>query len=130
MNGAVHDLITWSCSKNNLCILEGSRGGTSHANVCVSRGFSTWYLPSHSFEIQVNPPHLASMKEGPPLAFFLDGSPSENLTYAFYDLVQHSLCLMDKSVGILESVCDVKATDPRNISLVIDHGLESLVDVR
>ena len=70
------------------------------------------------------------MKEGPPLAFFLDGSPSENLTYAFYDLVQHSLCLMDKSVGILESVCDVKATDPRNISLVIDHGLESLVDVR
>ena len=62
-------------------------------------------------------------------AFFLDDSPSENLAHTFYDLVKYPLCLMDKSVGILESVCDVKATDPRNISLPIDHGLERLVDV-
>lgn len=129
MNGAVQDLITWSCSKNNLCILEGSGGDFARECLRFARFFHMVF--SIAFLRNTGQPAAFSEHEGrPPLAFFLDGSPSENLTYAFYDLVQHSLCLMDKSVGILESVCDVKATDPRNISLVIDHGLESLVDVR
>ena len=53
----------------------------------------------------------------------------EYQTYSFHDLVKYALHIIDKRVGILESACNIKASYPCYISLIIDHWFERLVNV-